>query len=744
MKKEKGTLTGILSGCLVFLSGFAVMYFMWVRLGSHQGLPGFFSYRAATIGDGICLPILTGAMVMFMQRNKVFYRQRRKVCAIMSLIAALIAVGIQASWLIRDDTVLNWSIPIPHHFNVAGWYHSLFFVAIFGIVAYQLCAIWFILKDRKTEYVWAEKVIYAFFVFAGALFLLMHVTDDYEPYLPISNLLTIAAAGILLLCVIYIKTADRMGGRELLSATAMGIITAYSASTMICMQAQGNVVIALSGGLCVCFIWRIHNLSFPQMILKDIWAIVCYFAVLYKVSALTDIWELGGALVFLIVITVVCEENSNKQARSRAVSLLAVEAYIMLNIFPVEIKEINIFTNLLFMAAVCSLFGKEIKDYFSEVKKAEGEIGKNRITKERYKEIKAKVYLQIVIGILAAVLLILHWILGVAGKMGIAIEAGNVYLPIGLVGIILCIIGILVLLGAEKLRKYTVVKAATLLFSVFSFVCLVTCIALNIREASVQMGQPLNLALLGCSVCACIGTGILSAHGYYMNMVWLRGLHTEKFVAVMALAQGLGGMAVSFAITVLILCRQTWKGAILVGIVTIMAFIIIPLLHARVFQCGYRNSHVVENKPLGGIAQDGLMICLIVFFVICMPCLYINLSARGISAWLGALTLVCTAFLPIRYCLRNNVEHIRKQRKVLAQYPEEEKIWDALHECLVRQSKQTVFAAFPYVCIAIVAAYGSRMMKSLERGDIPKDIYNTYIDADDYDSEDTDGDKEDN
>ena len=182
---------------------------------------------------------------------------------------------------------------------------------------------------------------------------------------------------------------------------------------------------------------------------------------------------------------------------------------------------------------------------------------------------------------------------------------------------------------------------------------------------------------------------------------------------------------------------------LLIGIATVIGFIVIPLLHGRVFQYEHRTFHVVGNKPLGGIAQDGLMICLIVFFVICMPCLYISLSEKNISVWLGAVFLVVTAFPPIQYCLRNNVEHMKRQRKLLVKYPEEEDMWNVLHECLVRQSKQTIFATMPYVCVAVAAAYGSRMMKSMERGEILKDIFNTYIDADDYKSEENDNEGDD-
>lgn len=158
MQKRSAILSGIFSGGAVLLLGFAIMYFLWIKIGSPQGLPGFFFYRAATIGDGICLPVLIGAAVVFNQLNKAFQSQGRKVSSIMALTASFIAVAIQASWLIRDDTVLNWSIPIQHHFNVAGWYHSLFFVVMFGVIAYQLCRTWFVLRSRQAEYLWFEKV----------------------------------------------------------------------------------------------------------------------------------------------------------------------------------------------------------------------------------------------------------------------------------------------------------------------------------------------------------------------------------------------------------------------------------------------------------------------------------------------------------------------------------------------------------------------------------------------------------
>lgn len=453
---------------------------------------------------------------------------------------------------------------------------------------------------------------------------------------------------------------------------------------------------------------------------------------LYKISALTNIEELLLTLIVLTVLTVICEEKSNKEAKSRVISLIVLEIYLLINKFPIDIKEIDWFADLLFTVVIYFLFNKEIRNYFSEVISAEEKLTKNQITTQEFREIKGKAYLQITIGILAATLLIFHWIFGLAEKNTIMLRIGEWYLPKGLIGIMLLVAGILVIFGAECMRKYKMVKIATFCLSICLFVGMITCIVLNIGMLVFTEWSRLKLIMLLLSLCACIGTGILSAHGYYMNMVWLRGMKGKKLVAIMTLVQGIGGAFISFALTVLILCRQTWVTLILVGIVTVCVFIIIPLLHARVFQYDYEVSHVIGNKPLGGIAQDGLMICLIVFFIICMPCLYISLSTKGLKAWLEAVTLACTAFPPVSYCLRNNVEHVKRQRKVLEEYPEEENIWNVLHKCLVRQSWQTVFAAFPYVCIAVTASYGSSMIKSMERREIWKNIYYTYIDADDY------------
>lgn len=163
MRHTSAILKGIAGAVSVFLLGFAMMLLLWTIIGNPNNLPGLFYYRAATIGDGICLPILIGSGIAFLQVNKSSSNNRRNSpIFVLAVASCIIATVIQASWLLRDDTVLNWSILVQHHFNIAGWYHSLFFIGMFGVSAYLFGCIWKIMKHKKQE---NSQWDYALFIF---------------------------------------------------------------------------------------------------------------------------------------------------------------------------------------------------------------------------------------------------------------------------------------------------------------------------------------------------------------------------------------------------------------------------------------------------------------------------------------------------------------------------------------------------------------------------------------------------
>lgn len=730
MQRKTALIIGISSATAIFAFGFGTMYVLWNIIGTSGKLPGLFYYKAATIGDGICLPVLIGSSMAFIQYNKyllTYSNYKRSI--FMAIIASIFAVIIQASWLVNNDTVLNWSIPISHHFNLAGWYHSLFFIVMFGIITYQLSEIWYVIRNKQIEYSWFEKVLFMLFVLSGTQFVLIFVSDDYGQYFSMVFLLMGVAIGILILFSIYLKSANKLLFKELLPVIFAGIFGAYSVSTYICVPSQGDVAIALGGALCTCFLWRVEKYSFSQIIYKDICTVLFYSCSLYIISGLHNAIELFFASLYLCVITIICEKLFNGEVRYRSFSLIVTEIYIIIHSFSEGETIIGILIEPIFTIIVYILFNKEIRDYFSVIVNAEEAQNKNHINRTEFKQRKGKAYFQIAFGILAIVILISRWLLDIAKSNKIKIEVGIINIPIRFIIVLLISSCVLFILGMKQNKKYLVSKIIAVFLTCFMFIILFLINIINIGVLPSLVWTPLKWIMLLCSIFACLGSAILSAHGYYMNVVWLRGL-TKKYLAiVMAFIQFIGGIISNLFATILILCQQTWIHLILILIVTIIVYIAIPILNARVIQYEHDIYHVVGNSSLGGIAQDGLMITLVVFFAAYIPCVYISIiNVIDINAVFGAIALICAAFSPVGFCMHNNVEHLERQKEVLINYPMEEEMWNVLHDCLVRQSKQTIFAMLPYVCIVVFFQIVNRLGKSETITEAIKDIINTYID----------------
>lgn len=529
MKRKSAIKSFVLGAMATFLLGFGVMYLLWKILGTSEGLPGLFYYRAATIGDGICLPILVGSGMAFIQYNKSLRIRRNKTSILMAIIASLIAALIQASWLISDSTVLNWSLPKLHHFNLAGWYHSLFFIAMFGIITYLMSEIWHVIQKKTESYSWFEKVQYMLLISSGMLFILMFVADDYGKRFSMVILMTAAAIAVLIMLTIYLRSAKKRFDQELFSTVLSGILCAYSLSVFICVPIRGDIAIALGSGLCACFLWRIEKFSLRQIICKDIWTILFYACAFSVVSGLHNKIELICALLFLGILTIISEKVYIGEIRYRCFALVVIEVYIVISTFFQDLLVDGGVIELIFTAVVYVLFNKEIKEYFHFVENAEVEKNNNKITSKEFKRIKGAAYLQIVLGILAVIILVCRWILDIARTNQIKIEIGMIYIPIWSVIVWGIAAAFLFILGIRKNEKNIVSKVTAFFLSCIMFILIIYVNITNIGSLPSVIWMSLKWIMLSCSICACLGSAILSAHGYYMNVVWLRGLSEKKW-----------------------------------------------------------------------------------------------------------------------------------------------------------------------------------------------------------------------
>ncbi|MBR4110778.1 MAG: hypothetical protein IKK43_03720 [Clostridia bacterium] len=199
---KKAMIYGVSSGCIVFITGFLTMYFLFIQWQLNNPdsiLPGLFHYKAAYIGDPICLPLLTGSLFYHhtLQEKDIF--QFGKISIITSIIAFITSSLMQIEWLINDKTKLNWTIPRANHFNIAGWYHAFFFVIMITVISTLIIEYIFYSKT-KPSYL-SDIVIYFSIIF----FSLLHFIDDYINHLhPIISLISVLILFLIIAVIIKV------------------------------------------------------------------------------------------------------------------------------------------------------------------------------------------------------------------------------------------------------------------------------------------------------------------------------------------------------------------------------------------------------------------------------------------------------------------------------------------------------------------------------------------------------------
>lgn len=104
--------------------GFGAMNLLRAFSKEDIQLRGMYSYWSATVGDAVTLPVLLGSLAAV---SKPMRTSRWRIPG--ALAAAGTAAGVQASWLSDPTPQLNWTLPSPHTFTLAGWYHAGFMVA---------------------------------------------------------------------------------------------------------------------------------------------------------------------------------------------------------------------------------------------------------------------------------------------------------------------------------------------------------------------------------------------------------------------------------------------------------------------------------------------------------------------------------------------------------------------------------------------------------------------------------------
>jgi hypothetical protein len=177
-KKKKDTLKhSVILAFLNLVLGFGVLWLMSIVCTYDHGLPGLFDYYAATIGDGLFLSLFIGAGYYYGQTVKLYSSDKEhisKLTRFIPVLGCITGVIWQASWLLKKDIVLNWTIPEAGHFNLAGWYHAVYFASMFTIIPTLLMRAIMYNKKAKEQ----SQLAYSLMWCSLEGYWSMHLLDD--------------------------------------------------------------------------------------------------------------------------------------------------------------------------------------------------------------------------------------------------------------------------------------------------------------------------------------------------------------------------------------------------------------------------------------------------------------------------------------------------------------------------------------------------------------------------------------
>ena len=249
-----------LSGTVIFCMGFGMMLLLWwnyqLRTVNISDLPGLFHYRAATLGDAICLPLMVGSAFMLLRNKKLNVLQTKK-CLILSAVGMLIGVALQASWLMNPNINLNWTIPKPHYFNLAGWYHAFFFVVMFGVFTFLAASIIFLRKELALNNISVRLNFYLYtnaITLFGYLYLLDDVIKDKD-FTPIV-ILFLASLVVQFVFLFFSNATKSNDYRKTRVAHSSSSRTSISSAVEGILLGVISGIVTLGVVLVICELWR--------------------------------------------------------------------------------------------------------------------------------------------------------------------------------------------------------------------------------------------------------------------------------------------------------------------------------------------------------------------------------------------------------------------------------------------------------------------------------------------------------
>ena len=124
---------GATAAFTVFALGFFALNMFYLLGFGQTRLPGLYTFRAATIGDGFLLPLLAYSLLQSIDLGRLRKSWLQAASAAGGgILGVVVGAGIEVYDLSSPTAPLDWTFPAPHRYNLPGWYHTLFLVLAAG------------------------------------------------------------------------------------------------------------------------------------------------------------------------------------------------------------------------------------------------------------------------------------------------------------------------------------------------------------------------------------------------------------------------------------------------------------------------------------------------------------------------------------------------------------------------------------------------------------------------------------
>jgi hypothetical protein len=143
-------LKGMTALMATWLVGFGGLLTLWLVTHHEPRLLGLWDYRSATLGDGVLLPLFVGGLVWAVVRLGPAPRERQWAC-LAAAVGGAVGATSQVMWLQDPNPRLNWTLPAPGQFTLAGWYHAVFLTTVSSALAGLTVLVIIRLRSRREQ-----------------------------------------------------------------------------------------------------------------------------------------------------------------------------------------------------------------------------------------------------------------------------------------------------------------------------------------------------------------------------------------------------------------------------------------------------------------------------------------------------------------------------------------------------------------------------------------------------------------